>query len=240
MMQDLDMVLTENKIQYFMDGGSVLGIMRHKGIIPWDDDIDIGLLTEDYIKFIDTGIKKLLDMGYDIESHVNDNASMLKLFIKGKWEKIGDKIIGTPTIDIFEYEEKDNRIQLLEPAFRLQWPHAYYNKSELYPLTKYKFGPLDVYAAKDCKSYCNRFYGKWKKQAIIHVRNPTTDGVNKKKTVMIPYKDLKKIKCYEIILKDLIKFKPEKEKIGAFYDKTGIIIKMKETIEKETKEKDKT
>lgn len=51
MMQDIHNVCIKREIGYALVGGSCLGAVRHQGFIPWDDDIDISMLREDWEKF---------------------------------------------------------------------------------------------------------------------------------------------------------------------------------------------
>lgn len=65
--KDIDSFCKDNGIEYYLLGGSAIGAIRHKGFIPWDDDLDIIMTHENYDKFVECCKGQLDKEKYDIQ-----------------------------------------------------------------------------------------------------------------------------------------------------------------------------
>lgn len=108
-LRDIDRICKKHNIIYWLDGGTLLGSMRHDGFIPWDDDLDIGMLRQDYVKFISIAQSEFGEK-YFLQTPLTDKYS------EAPWIKVKDnnsKIIEEENnnnahaglfVDIFPYD----------------------------------------------------------------------------------------------------------------------------------------
>lgn len=108
----IDKICQKHNIKYFAGGGTLLGAIRHKGYIPWDDDIDIAMLREDYNRF-EKIIEAELPEGFYYNSPHSSNGSSQPFgcVVNGKLpscdEKWLERFYGCPYIggvDVVPYD----------------------------------------------------------------------------------------------------------------------------------------
>lgn len=76
-LKEFDLICEENSLQYFLCGGSAIGVIRHQGIIPWDDDIDVGMNRKDYDKFLEIALKEYSNRYTVVNNETNPNFPLM-------------------------------------------------------------------------------------------------------------------------------------------------------------------
>ncbi|HHW69953.1 MAG TPA: LicD family protein [Clostridiales bacterium] len=69
---EIDRICKKHGITYFLESGTLLGAVRHGGFIPWDDDIDISMLRDDYERFIQVATEELPKQ-YFVQTNESDS-----------------------------------------------------------------------------------------------------------------------------------------------------------------------
>lgn len=114
--KDIDKLCRKNSIKYFLLGGSAIGAIRHKGFIPWDDDLDIVMDNENYEKFIKVCRAELDAEKYYIqEAFVDWPLGFTKIKLKGTFFKEPGQYKNAENecgifLDVFKFENAPSSI----------------------------------------------------------------------------------------------------------------------------------
>ena len=172
--KDIHETFEAHQIDYWMDGGTLLGALRHEGIIPWDNDVDVCILKSQEQKFLrlEPLLKKLgytiqtMPFGYQIKARHGYLDIFLMDIKKGR----------------YIYADKHTSTFF---ATRDGWP-IYYTQDELFPLKLYTFGPLKVWGPQNPLPYVDNYFKDWRTKAKFLINHTHYDS----KVIHLKPKDL--------------------------------------------------
>jgi lipopolysaccharide cholinephosphotransferase len=165
MMKDTHEILENNKIQYWIDSSTLLGAIRHEGIIPWATRLHLCISSEDeaHLQKMKSSFEAL---GYAMLSKGN-NYTIVALGTTPIDAPVSS-LKKYPIIHIAATHKLKNKIIYRDLINRQFLTQAFFFEEELFPLKKYKFGVLEVWGAHNPFEYLDRYFGDWNEFAVIH------------------------------------------------------------------------
>lgn len=164
---DIHKIFINNGIKYWVTGSTLLGAVRHEGLIPWIDNTIFCILSKDIRKISSLelhlnncgyGLCKVKH-GYRISQNNKTNA-----VVNGV-----EKDYSYPYLDILTFRKfSDDKYRLSLKSARDKYPKEEWKEKDLFPVSEYIFGEFNVTGPHKFKNYLNTYYGKdWDKISYI-------------------------------------------------------------------------
>ena len=131
LMKELKQICDNLGIKFWLRGGTALGAYRHKGFIPWDDDVDLGMMRDDFynlVNYVNNNSDK-----YEIVYFYHSNCKVAKFTFK---DLKGDIFVDLFPFDYCSYDDFDlfrgqwleDKAKLMEELGQFHFPHLVYSK----------------------------------------------------------------------------------------------------------------
>jgi phosphorylcholine metabolism protein LicD len=154
MLKEFDQICRNHNLKYWCIGGTLIGVIRHQGWIPWDGDIDVGMFKNDYNK-LQKIIQKELPKGLWFQDHTTDKHYTSDI---GKIRDLNSNYKDYKSqswhnglqLDIFIFNNENNEIKRNNKVM----PY------KIFPLKERYFENIKVYLPSDYKKYLIHYYSE--------------------------------------------------------------------------------
>jgi hypothetical protein len=148
-------VFDSGDINYWIHTEALLGAVDYKTIHPWGDNIDFCILDSNEKNLIN--LKKILE---------KKNLGISEFFAGYRiYELNGMELPKAdykyPFINILIFTESKDKIIIKSQSALKIWPQEVFNKSDIFPLKKYKFGDIELSGPNDAKNILEQVYNAW-------------------------------------------------------------------------------
>mgnify|MGYP004547446375 FL=1 len=185
-LNEFERICKKYKLTYFAVGGTLIGTIRHKGFIPWDDDIDLGMPRKDYDKLIEIcentdelNSNYYLQSGYDYENNWTCFTKIRKKNTLADEAQIHH--INKPKgifIDIFPYDNvpsnrgvafkiRNNLVKAINETIFYKWKTKKLSDLRIKPLCLF----LSMFSNKTLKVWLNKIAKKYNRRDCEYVIN---------------------------------------------------------------------
>lgn len=164
-MKDLHDILIKNKINYWVTGGTLIGAIRHRGLVPWDDDGDICIMKNDVKK-----LRKLIPVfnkkGYILEEGGSEEDDPETQICRSKKDSctwyLAPKGANSLGVDIFVMERIGPLITYADPYWRTAsngGRSCFFLYRFVFPLIPVRFGNFWLMTPYNAIEHLNQCYG---------------------------------------------------------------------------------
>jgi hypothetical protein len=157
-------VLKQHKLQHWPIGGTLIGCLRHKGPIPWDDDVDMGILEEE---FDEVGRVLKEAYGKNLKVFKELTTPMFRMW------KVHFKDLKGLYIDLFSFKRKSGRVKMAGHFHSFIYGGEVTPEDWVFPLKRnaLRFGRLQLDGPADAERMCEFFAPGYMNMYIVHTRH---------------------------------------------------------------------
>lgn len=181
----LDRILADEGLDYVAMDGTLLGAVRHGGLIPWDDDADLFMLRGEADRLF-AGRERLAGLGLGMAPWWYG----YKVFpLSGTaWAGEADSPVRYPSVDIFTTEREGDRLVLTSAKARAMWPAEYLTAAEWAGRTRMPFADtmLVLPHPDHAPAILDRLYGPNWRTVVFQVWDHTTDRPADRRETALP------------------------------------------------------